>query len=178
MPTVGTFKKSYPIVKKPKRICPNKKSGKQHRKYSSDYIFYMKRVFYIEISKAPMFSFLMTSVNWEIWMYQKSAMRKIWWPEHRLEHHTMQVHKFGEISLTTPNVTYGLLDVWFTNFAAFNHLSKALIWISSLNQFKEENIEKFLTFTLLSCHHLLRLVSRLIQKSDYQRNSWSIVSII
>lgn len=178
MQTVETFKKWYPIVKKPTIIYPNKKYGKQHRKYSLDSIFYMKRVFYIEISKAPMFSFLMTSVNWEIWTYPKSTMSKIKWPEPRLEHPTMQARKFGEMSLTTPNVISGHLDVSFISFAAFNHLSKALIWIIFLNQFKRENINKFLTFTLLSCHHLLRIVSRLIQNNDYQRNSWLIASII
>lgn len=43
-------------------------------------------------------------------MFQKFVMTK--WQKHKLVHHIMPVLKFGEMSLMTVNVIYGLLGVF------------------------------------------------------------------
>jgi len=80
-------------------------------------------------------------------MYQKYSPNSNKWHILRQEHHTMQVHKYGETYHMMQSLIFGLLGVFSMKCALFIHLFKAKTYRPFISVLKKESIKQSLTLT-------------------------------
>ena len=106
----------------------------------------------------------------EIWTCLKFQSRDLFL--HKLALLTMQVQKYGETSHMIQEVTFGLLDVWYTSSPHSDLLSQHLICKVFTNEWLKEYILKFLQFTQKNFKLWLAFAYKLAQQKDQKLTSY------
>ena len=89
------------------------------------------------------------SINWEIWMFQKSSKKT--WPEPKLEPHTMLRHRFGRTSHTAWKVTCGRWAACFMKWPHSSHHLLPQICQACTKKFVQGIFQRFQQATQMIC---------------------------